>query len=177
MAEITVRVLDEEDWQTLRQLRLAALEDAPEAFAAHYEEESQYGEEVWRKRLRRARRLLADHDGEPAGIVSMGTHDEDSTEPELFGLWVDPRSRRERVAWQLVQAGADQALRDGHERLYFWVGSDNGGAVAFASIFGFRPTSERRPMRAADDTDSEDETAMVLALTEDPRSVHNPLLP
>jgi len=36
MSEISVRVLREDDWQAYRQVRLAALQESPEAFlAAH----------------------------------------------------------------------------------------------------------------------------------------------
>ena len=38
------------DWETLRQLRLAALADAPDAFASTLEAEVAYPDEVWRQR-------------------------------------------------------------------------------------------------------------------------------
>ena len=34
MSEVTVRALGTEDWQTYQQIRLAALQDAPVAFAS-----------------------------------------------------------------------------------------------------------------------------------------------
>ena len=56
---------------------------------------------------------------------------------------------------------------DGRSHLAYWVGTDNGRAVAFASGFGFRPTDTRRPMRVAGEEDGEEEIAMVLPLGED----------
>jgi hypothetical protein len=38
------------DWETLRQLRLAALADAPDAFASTLEAEVAHPDEVWRQR-------------------------------------------------------------------------------------------------------------------------------
>jgi hypothetical protein len=72
------------------------------------------------------------------------------------------------VAWKLVEAGAAQAVADGHRHLGYWVGTDNGPAVAFASSFGFRPTGKRRPMRVANETEGAEETVMVLPLDVDP---------
>jgi hypothetical protein len=75
------------------------------------------------------------------------------------------------VAWKLVEAGAAQALADGQRRLGYWVGTDNGPAVAFASSFGFRPTGTRRPMRGKNQAEAAEEIVMVLPLDVDPGSV------
>jgi len=170
------RVLSEGDWQVYRDLRLEALRESPDGFVASYDEESQYDEQFWRERMRRARRLIAERNGEAVGVVGLGIHDQDPEVGEIFGLWVAPGARGSRVAWGLVRAVAEQAFADGRRRLYFWVGSDNGPAVAFASTFGFRPTSERRLARAANEVDGADEVAMVLPLAPDPSSVMNPRL-
>ena len=177
MTDISARVLGEEDWQVYRELRLTALRESAGAFVSSYDEESQYDEEFWRERMRRAHRLVAERNGEAVGVVGLGLHDKNPEVGEIFGLWVAPEARGTRVAWRLVGAVAEQAFRDGRRRLYFWVGSDNGPAVAFASTFGFRPTSERRPTRVASQVDGEEEVAMVLPLSADPSSVRNPRLP
>ena len=172
MSEITVRTLDEADWQVYRDIRLAALRESPEAFVATHEEESAFDESAWRLRLGRSRRLLAERDDEALGVVSLGQgSDANASAGELFGLWVSPAARGSGVAWRLVQAGAEQARADGRAHLVYWVGTDNGRAVAFASSFGFRPTDTRRPMRVASEQDGEEEMAMVLPLGDDPGSV------
>ncbi len=38
MADIKVRLLDDDEWQLYREVRLAALRDAPEAFVASFED-------------------------------------------------------------------------------------------------------------------------------------------
>lgn len=172
MSEITVRALGEDDWQVYRDIRLVALQEAPEAFVATREEEEALDEQVWRERVRRSRRLIADRDGSAVGVVSLGQADEPHAgTAELFGLWVAPEARGTGVAWKLVEAGADQALRDGRSHLSYWVGTDNGRAVAFASSFGFRPGATRRPMRVTSEADGGEEMAMVLPLGVDPGSV------
>ena len=173
MTEIIVRALDEDAWAEYRAIRLAALKESPEAFVATHEEESALGEDAWRERMRRSRRLVAEREGALIGVVSVGrAGSEEDNAGELFGLWVSPAERGAGVAWQLVQAGADQARSEGRSHLAYWVGADNGRAVAFASGFGFRPTDSRRPMRVKGSDDDEDEVAMVLPLGED-RGVPN----
>jgi GNAT superfamily N-acetyltransferase len=172
MSDITVRVLGEDEWEQYRSVRLSALQESPEAFAAKLEDEQAYDEAFWRTRMRRSLRLVAEQDGAAVGVASLGQARSDDGQvndrvAELFGLWVTPAARGTGVASQLVQAGADAARAQGRTHLAYWVGSDNGRAVAFASGFGFRPTDSRRPMRVQNGEDVEEEIAMILPLGED----------
>lgn len=162
MADIRVRELAGSDWELFRSVRLRALEESPEAFVADHESEADEDDEFWQARMERSQRLLAEVDDEPAGIVSLGPVEDRPEAGQIFGLWVDPALRGTGVATALVRAGVDAAARAGKEHVLYWVGTDNGRAVAFASGFGFRPTSERRPMRVASEADGEEEIAMDL---------------
>jgi ribosomal protein S18 acetylase RimI-like enzyme len=164
MSDLSVRVLDGDDWQAFRQVRLAALQDAPAAFTSTYEQEVGFDEEFWRMRLGRSSRLLAELDDEPVGIVSVGLASEEDV-AELFGMWVVPSERGHGVAWQLTEAAAEHARTQGRRAVKLWVSTDNGRAVAFFSSYGFRPGSERRPMTNDPATQ---EIAMVLPLGMDP---------
>ena len=177
MTEVTVRSLGEDDWREFKAIRLAALRDSPDAFAASAEDEEGFEEDFWRLRVRRSTRLVAvrlDDDsqaeGQAVGVVSLGQgKDEEGRVAEIFGLWVAPDARGTGVATKLVEASAERAKRDGRTHVSYWVGTDNGRAVAFASGIGFRPTDFRRPMRVTpgDGEDDEEEIAMVLALGDD----------
>lgn len=167
MNDINVRPLEVEDWQLFREIRLTALKESPEAFVATHEEESVRDEEFWRDRLQRSQRLLAERDGEAIGTASVGSAPEQEGAAQLFGLWVHPSARGTGVATALVRAGAQVAAARGKSQLLYWVGTDNGRAVAFASGYGFRPTAERRPMRVVSEEDGEEEIAMTLPLSGD----------
>lgn len=169
MSEITVRALTEDEWETYREVRLAALEESPDAFVADHAEEASEPEDFWRERMGRSHRLLAEVDGDAVGVVSIGGAPEEADPDvgQLFGLWVAPEWRGRSVAASLVREGARYARSQGLGRLFYWVGTDNARGVAFASSFGFRPTDRRRPMRVRGD--SEEEIAMVLALGDDRR--------
>jgi hypothetical protein len=49
MGEIAVRVLEEDTWQDYRDVRLAALQESPEAFLATHTEEAMQPEQYWRR--------------------------------------------------------------------------------------------------------------------------------
>lgn len=176
MTALTVRTLGEDDWQTYRDVRLSALQDSPEAFAATASGEKQVDEQEWRDRMNRSRRLLAtDDDGNPVGVVSLRIDrhdDEDTPYGELFGLWVSPTARGTGVAVDLLEAVLEQARKDTLGAVLYWVGTDNARGVAFASGHGFRPTDFRRPMNpGSPDTESTEEVAFVCPLGTDTASV------
>ncbi len=178
MVDIKVRVLDVGEWQLFREARLAALRDAPEGFVARFEDEASYDDDVWRQRMTDARRIVAERGDETVGLVCLGLHNEDPETGEVFALWTAPTVRGERVGRALVSTAAQKAAEDGCRLLYFWAGSDNASAVGFASSFGFRPTSERRPVRVAEGATEKDadEVAMVLPLSPDPTQKPNPYM-
>lgn len=171
MSEIHVRVLDQDEWETYRAVRLRALRESPEAFVASAEEEEAFEQAVWEARMERSRRLLAEEDGDVIGVASVGSGERTKVEGagELFGLWVQADRRGAGVARRLLEQAATVSRDTGLRQLVYWVGTDNGRAVAFASSFGFRPTDDRRPMRirGVEDEDAEsEEMKMVYPLSD-----------
>ncbi len=164
MSETTIRVLGESDWAAYRTARLRALRESPEAFAAAYDYEAVFDEQVWRDRMNRSWRLMAERGPEMVGIVSVRSREGlFQNAAEVFGLWVPVALRGAGIAAALVQAAARVAAEQGHAQLIYWVGNENARGIAFASSFGFRPTELRRPMRVAG-TESSEEIALTLAL-------------
>jgi GNAT superfamily N-acetyltransferase len=170
MSEISVRVLEEDGWQDYRNVRLAALQESPQAFLATYAEEAMKPEQYWRNCMVRSDRLLAESAGEPLGVASVDIDDEATDSASISDLWVTPEARNTGVASRLVQAAADQAIRHGCTKLYYWVSTENGRAIGFASNAGFRPTSERRTTRTENKEFGNQEIAFVMSLANDPHA-------
>ena len=181
MTALNVRTLGEDDWQIYRDVRLSALEESPEAFAASSSAEKQLDESAWRRRMARARRILAtDENGDKVGVVSLRSDvrdDEESPYGELFGLWVTPDARGTGVAVALLEAVLEQARKENLGAVIYWVGTDNARGVAFASSRGFLPTEHRRPMNPnSSDTESEEEAAFVYPVGADETSIPSDVL-
>ena len=166
MTDYGIRTLGEGDWADYKRARLAALSESPEAFAASADDEGQMSDGDWQERMRRSIRLLAQDDEAPVGVASVATGaGDEGSQADLFGLWVTPAARGTGVATRLVRSAAAAAREQGMTHLSYWVATDNGRAVAFASGFGFRPTDERRPTTLqGEDTE---EIQMVLPLAGD----------
>ena len=171
MNAISVRLLAEDDWQDYRAIRLASLQEAPQAFLASYAEEVNKSEPYWRDRMLRADRLLAESEGTPLGVASLEMTQGAADSADFCDLWVIPASRNTGVASRLVQAAIDQAVLNGCTKLYYWVSTENGRAIGFAINAGFRVTSQRRAAHIENVEFGTQEIALVLSLANDPGTV------
>jgi ribosomal protein S18 acetylase RimI-like enzyme len=112
---LRVDALTAEDWQRFRALRLAALRDAPYAFGSTLAEWTGEGdrEERWRARLTEVPfNLIAELDGNPAGMVSATPPDADGM-VLLISMWVAPFARGRGVGDALVDAVTTWARQQG----------------------------------------------------------------
>jgi pimeloyl-ACP methyl ester carboxylesterase/ribosomal protein S18 acetylase RimI-like enzyme len=137
------------DWEALRDLRLHALADAPDAFASTLEAELAFPEAEWRRRAAggpASARFIARDGGADVGLAAIFAEPATPRRMHLVSMWVDPRHRRRGLARALV----DQALRWAVERqareVILWVVDGNSSARRLYERVGFRPTGERQPL-------------------------------
>ena len=100
---IELRELTADDWQTWRELRLAALEEAPYAFGSQLADWVDAEEERWRARLDLpgSRNFVAVLDGTPVGMAS-GIRTEHDGVVELISMWIAPAGRGRGIGDQLM---------------------------------------------------------------------------
>lgn len=100
-------MLSEDDWKMWRELRLAALAEAPYAFGSQLADWQGQGdrEERWRGRLAipSGYNIMAILDGQPVGMASGVPADEDGV-VELISMYVAPRGRGRGVGDRLLGA-------------------------------------------------------------------------
>lgn len=133
---IEIRAIGADDWRTWRDLRLAALADAPEAFGSRLADWRDASEQRWRDRLSSAgTNLIAYLDGVPAGMAS-GFRGEGPV-AELISMYVAPFARGRGVGDRLITAVAEWAGADGATALHLAVKADNERAAAAYRRNGF----------------------------------------
>ena len=137
------------DWEALRQLRLRALADAPDAFASTLEAEVAFPAEVWRQRAEggpAAANFIARQGGLDIGLAAVFAEPDAPGRMHLVSMWVDPGYRRRGVARALVgQVVRWAADRRAHE-VVLWVADHNTAARRLYEQIGFRPTGRRQPL-------------------------------
>jgi ribosomal protein S18 acetylase RimI-like enzyme len=149
---IVVREITGDDWEQMRDVRLAALAEAPSAFGSSYAREVAFTEEQWRGRIsERSATFFARVDSAdsapvaaaPAGLA--GVYVEDGT-ANLVSMWVRPSARGLGVGKALIEAAAAWAKARGFAALFLWVTEANTSARRLYDQCGFTPTGERQPL-------------------------------
>ena len=143
---VSVRATGSGDWALVRDVRLAALRDAPDAFASTYEREAAYTEEQWRGWFSDRFAMFLAHlqdRAEPAGLAGVFDRDDGAG---LVSMWVRPDARGRGVGEALMNAAAGWAKDRGHDAMYLWVAEANEPARRLYERYGFTPTGDRQPL-------------------------------
>ncbi|HEY2578735.1 MAG TPA: GNAT family N-acetyltransferase [Streptosporangiaceae bacterium] len=146
---IELRVLAPDDWRIWRELRHAALGEAPYAFGSKLADWQGEGdrEERWRDRLSipGSRNFVVLLDGRPVGMASSVPDDRDGV-AELISMWVSPAARGHGAGNRLMSAVEQWARQSGAHTLKLAVTEGNENAVALYRRSGFTDTGQRDPM-------------------------------
>jgi ribosomal protein S18 acetylase RimI-like enzyme len=130
-----------EDWPEFREVRLASLAEAPEAFGSTHADWVEAPEERWRARLTDVPlTLVARRDGRPVGVASgSSTLLEGRPAVELISMWVSPAERGTGLARRLIDGVVEWATaQDLPTFLMVRVGNDR--ALAAYQRAGFVST-------------------------------------
>jgi GNAT superfamily N-acetyltransferase len=100
----------------LREVRLQALRDAPEAFGSTLERELARTDEDWRRWMAPGATFILYQSGTARGLVAGARREDDAAVVDLMAMWVDPALRGSGAADALVSAliawAAAQGARD-----------------------------------------------------------------
>ena len=128
--------------QRFRDIRLASLQDAPDAFGSTFEETAARPPKIWQQQLRNLPTFIAVVDGVDSGIVRGAPHSNNAKVAYLISLWVAPNVRGMGVGAALIDAVIDWATSAGYAQLILDVGNHNAGAIALYTRKGFKPTGQ-----------------------------------
>lgn len=132
-----------------REVRLAALQEAPYAFGSTYERERETEEGNWRERLGNRAQMVAEVGGKVAGTAAGIASDEDTAQGRaaaLISMWVAPHARGRGVGASLVNAVVDWAKREGYDSIFLWVTEGNEVAERLYERCGFVRTGQVQPV-------------------------------
>ena len=149
---IVVREITADDWELMRDVRLAALAESPSAFGSSYAREVAFTEEQWRGRISERSVTFFAHEESadsvsagkaPAGLA--GVYVEEGA-ANLVSMWVRPAARGLGVGKALVEAAAAWAKANDFGTLFLWVTESNPSARRLYEGCGFTPTGQRQPL-------------------------------
>ena len=145
MAHYRLCRISEEEWQSLRDVRLEALADSPDSFGSTYEREARYSEDDWRAWARGAavggdETCVLAWAGEEA-VAMVGAYVEDGSDhAHLIAMWVAPTARRRGVGEMLVASIVVWAAEAGLDAVRLDVLESNTEARRLYERCDFSPT-------------------------------------
>lgn len=149
-----IRTIRPDEWPALKAIRLRALRDAPDAFGATFDAESASADEDWQRRADRPDGTMVvavDDDGRFVGMGSGGPAPEAFGFAAIYGMWVAPEARGQRVGEGIIRAVARWAIDQGYEGIGLGVTTGNEPAIRLYERLGFTDTGERFPLREGTD--------------------------
>ncbi|MEU4190749.1 GNAT family N-acetyltransferase [Kribbella sp. NPDC026611] len=138
---IELQQIGPDDWKLWRELRLAALEEAPYAFGSRLADWVDAPEARWRQRLSEptAYQVIASLDGTAVGMAG-GFHTDEPGVTELVSMWVSPAGRGHGVGDTLMRAIEDWSRDQGAHTLQLSVVPGNEPAHNLYLRSGFADT-------------------------------------
>jgi GNAT superfamily N-acetyltransferase len=143
---VLVRATTLDDWQAMRDIRLQALRDAPDAFASTYARDAAFEPAEWHRRAVRDGSFFAfiPELAVPAGLA--GGYEAEPGVVELISMFVRPQARGHGVGEALAGAVVAWAEDKGAKSVHLWVTESNKPAIRLYERCGFTVTPERQPL-------------------------------
>ncbi len=146
---VRIHTVQRRDWREYREIRLAALKDAPSAFASTWQEEAPLTAAQWMERAQRSEDgdtltivIAADDAGRWVGLAGGYRSGDRGADGELISMWVAPDCRGHNIGPELVRAVLAWAESHRAGNVGLWVNEANRPAISLYEKAGFRRTGE-----------------------------------
>jgi GNAT superfamily N-acetyltransferase len=138
--------LGPDDWAELRDIRLRALADAPDAFSVVLAEAEAYDDDLWRDRLATSNPTYVVREAGSAVAMAGGFAPPDSPVAYVWGMWTAPEARGRGHSSALLDRVVTWA-RDVGRTPHLHVTDGNDAARRLYVRRGFEPTGTWEPLR------------------------------
>jgi ribosomal protein S18 acetylase RimI-like enzyme len=142
-----IKHLAPNEWLMLRDVRLLALQDSPQAFLATYKQENAYSMRRWQAEFARGNWTVGLVDDKPVSL--LGATREPGTPTHqcyLEYLWVSPVCRRNGIARAMLTVVIERLRVAGARTVFLWVLDGNDAALHLYQGMGFVSTNHRQPL-------------------------------
>ena len=143
---IEVSLLSKDEWERLRDIRLRALKENPEAFGQSLEEVVALSRDDWFKYYEKSDYLVASINGTDLGMLFIEVLNGDhGATCWIGGCWTDPAYRGKGVMRALFNYIDKHAVAKNWTRQGLGVWTDNYAAIQAYEFLGFSFAGEKLP--------------------------------
>jgi ribosomal protein S18 acetylase RimI-like enzyme len=144
-----IKPLPSDEWLTLRDIRLSALSDSPDAFLSTFALEESFTEDNWRAEFIRGSWSVGYADGHPVCLVGI-TREPDTPMDQCYleYVWVARPFRHRGIAFAMLNEVLDQLKKSGVRTVFLWVLDGNDVAFRLYERVGFTRNNHLQPLAA-----------------------------
>jgi ribosomal protein S18 acetylase RimI-like enzyme len=158
-----IRLLNADEWVKLRNIRLAALQESPQAFLSTYERENVYDADRWRAEFIRGNWYTGIVAGRSVSLLGV-TREPGMPVHECYleYMWVSPEHRRSGMAIGMLTMVLERLRAADVRTVFVWVLDGNGAARNLYERIGFVDSNHRQALAERPDR-SEERLILTLA--------------
>ena len=152
-AIFAVRPIQAHEWAMYRDLRLRALQEAPDAFGSSFAAEAMRSDPAWAQRILAATTSGKDcplfaFDGEQVcGLIWCKLSADNPSRADLYQMWVAPEARGQGAGHALLEAALNWARMNGCRQVHLGVTAADSPALRLYQGHGFRAIGPLEPLR------------------------------
>ncbi|MDP4528648.1 GNAT family N-acetyltransferase [Alkalimonas delamerensis] len=152
MSQFNIRVLKPKDWPLYKQIRLASLQESPDAFGLTYQQALLLPDADWASLLNSTSDgalslpLVVDMNQEMVALA-WGLIPANKDVAHIYQMWVAPKARGKGIAIALLDELKAWALAKQCKSLQLSVTTTNSAAVGLYHRYGFQAASKQQALQ------------------------------
>lgn len=132
---VSIKAVTSENWQSLKELRLKAVADSPEAFGDSIETVSSKSDEYWKDGIANSNVFVTEENGVWIGMIVFKQDDDGVW--AVKSLWVDPNYRNQGIGKLIMQKAINAAKSTGVKLIELGVNVESKPAINLYESLGF----------------------------------------
>lgn len=151
---VRIRPAANDEWKAWKDIRLEALQDAPESFGERYQDAAKKDDAQWQKDFQKVMEsekqemLFAATDNQVVGMLFVFVRDQDAKIGGIGGLWIAPAHRQKGVGRQIVETALEWMKDKGLHAVTFWNNKSGEASTKFYEKLGFAYTGVEKPLES-----------------------------
>ncbi len=151
---VRIRSAHRNEWRVWKDIRLEALQDAPESFGERYQDAMEKDDARWQRDFQKVMEsekqeiFFAAADNLVVGLLFVFVRDQDTKIGGIGGLWIAPEYRKKGIGKQIVEKAMEWMRGKNLQAVTFWNNKSGEASSKFYEKLGFTYTGIEKPLES-----------------------------